>query len=33
VLNHRLAIGRRLHFVWRYRGPVPSWNRSLGWRW
>src|SRR5439155_19373624 len=27
---HRLAIGRRLHSVWRCRGPVRPSNRSLG---
>jgi len=31
-VKHRLAIGRRRHFVWRYRGPVPPANRSLGGR-
>jgi len=25
-----LAIGRRLHLVWRCRGPAPGFSRSLG---
>jgi len=29
--NRYLANRRRLHAVWRYRGPAPLPSRSLGW--